>query len=467
MSYKKPRILNVDGRTITIAHLDISEYPETYLLSAMAALGVTATVIDNTGFVDTNLILVGELGVDGTELRSVDGAVTAGTSITTTEVVFAHPAGSPIKKVLFDQWKVYGTDTNVFATTNLLDTTNMQVDEGQTTYVNDGTEYAYYWVVAYDSVNAVTGNNSDGVASTGYPLDTVGSLIKSALKSTRKEKNTIITDEWFMEEINDCLRYITGKLKHWSYLQSFNSSIGTALGGAYEYTMPTDAEDRNTNKSVLDVRVGTTSLDYLDKDGWDNELKNTIRTEVTTQAVATDTTLEIDNSYDVDDSGTVDVFIAGTKYTIEYTGVTRSTTAGILTGVPASGTGSITVTIPADTNVWQNEIVGKPAYFTIFDTELFIYPLPDASNDYKNVYMDYWTSRTLVNSASDVIEPPRYDAVKHWLCWKLRGLDNASGELDMNDSGWALFNGIVQDMIRVEKSGQGFKSKRGVNKISY
>ena len=463
MSYKKPMISNVDGRTITIAHLDISEYPVTSLLSAMAATGTTATVIDNTGFVDTNLILVGELGSDGTEIKAVDAAVTAGTSITTTEMTFKHTSGTPVRKVLFNQWKIYGTSDTTFATTNLLDTINVQVDAEQTTYVyTSATEYDYYWVVAYDSINSITGDNSDYCAQTGYPLDTVGSLMKSALRSTRKEKNETITDQWFFEEVNNCLRYITGKLKHWSFLQNFDYSLGTSLRGSYEYTMPTDAEDRNTNKSVLDVRVGTSSLRYKDKKEFNDELNNAILTEVTTQAVATDTTLEIDNSYDYADSGSVDFFISGTKYTITYTGVTRSTTAGILTGVPASGTGSITVTVPADTNVWQNESEGQPNCFTVEDTKLFIYPLPDSSNDYKNVYMDYWTSRTLVDSASDIIEPPRYDAVKHWLCWKLRGLDNASGQLDMNDSGWLMFNSVLEDMIRVEKSGQNFKWKRNI-----
>jgi hypothetical protein len=74
-------------------------------------------------------------------------------------------------------------------------------------------------------------------------------------------------------------------------------------------------------------------------------------TQVTTEAVATQTTLEIDNSYDFDDSGSVNLFISGTLYTITYTGVTRSATAGILTGIPASGDGSITVTIPVDTDI--------------------------------------------------------------------------------------------------------------------
>ena len=469
MAYEVPRILSVNSRVIKVSHLDLPSQPVTYLLTAMAALDTSMTVIDNAGFSDNDLLLIGELGVDGTEIKDITAAVTAGTALTCVAVTFAHPAGTPIRRLSFNQWKLYGTTTNTFAITNLLGgaAINIQVAAPYTTYVNTGTEYAYYWAVAFDSVNSITGNNSDGVASTGYTLDSVGSLINSALTSTKKEKGSIITDEWFFKEINDCLRYITGKLKHWSFLQSFNYSLGSSVRGSYIYTMPTDAEDKNTNKSILDVRVGTDEgLTYVDKKELEKEQEGVAYTQVTTQAVATDTTLAIDNSYDFADSGSVDVFISGTKYTITYTGVTRSTTAGVLTGIPAAGTGSITVTLPVDTNVWQGEDEGQPLYFTVYDGSLYIWPLPDASYDYKNVSLDYWTSRTLVNSSGDVIEPPRYDAVKHWLCFKLHALDNASGKLDFNDGDWILFNEILKDMIRTECSGQKFKWRRLVNRIS-
>lgn len=75
------------------------------------------------------------------------------------------------------------------------------------------------------------------------------------------------------------------------------------------------------------------------------------KTQVRTQATAGATTLEIDNSYDFLDTGSVTVFLDGDLHEITYTGVTRSATAGVLTGIPAAGTGSITETIAVDTNV--------------------------------------------------------------------------------------------------------------------
>jgi len=463
--YEKPRIISASGRIIKIAHLDLPAQPVTYLLSDVAVAGTTLTVLDNAGFADNNVLLVGKLGYKSTEIKQVDAAVVAGTSITSSAVTFAHSAGTPITKLLFDQFKIYGTATDTYATTNLVATVDIAVDAPHTVYVNASVEYAYYWATAYDSLNTVTGVNSDSIlVSTGYPPNSVGYLINSALEDTKKKKGGVITDEWFFRQINEGAEFIAGKLKHWSFLQNFDYSLGTSLRGAFEFTMPTDIGDKNTIKSILGVRVGTDdNLTYLDKREWETKLEGVALTEVTTEAAAADTELEIDNSYDFADSGSVDVFISGTKYTYDYGDITFSTTAGILEDIAAT---EITVTTPVDTNVWQGEDEGQPEYFTVYDGKIFIYPLPDATYDYKNITMDYWTSRTLVDSASDTIEPPRYDALKEWLNFKLRGLDNASGKLDFNDSGFVMFNNIVNTMISKEISGQKFKWKRTVNKIT-
>lgn len=467
--YEIPRIITVSGRTIKIAHLDLPTQPLTYLASDVAAAGVTLTVLDNVGFANTNLILIGTLGSETCEIKKVNAAVTAGTSLTSTALTFAHSTGAEVRKVLFNQYKIYGTTTTTFITDNLIATVDITPNAPYTTYVNASTEYAYYWVAPYDSENSVTGDNSDYVArTTGYPSNTVGSLIESALTSTKKKKGGVITDEWLMNEINDCSEYIASKLKRWSHLQCYDYPLGQSLLGTNSWTLPTDIQEKNSIKSILSVRIGTNeNLEYKDKREWNNLLRETAHTQVTTQAVATDTTLYIDNSYDFPDEGSVDIFVAGVKYTIEYDDVTRSATAGALTGIPATGDGSITVTVPADTEVWYGESESQPLYFTVYDGKLYTYPLSDSSYDYNNVYLDYHTSRTKVDTAGDAVEPTRYLLYKHWLAWKLKALDNSSGSLNIEDGDFQLFTMLLNDMIGKEVSGQKFRMKPRVNKISY
>jgi len=470
MAYSEPRIVSVDGRTIRIAHLDEPAQPKSFLSAAVAALGTTLTVQDNTGLASGDYVRLGKAGSDRTEIVRVSAAVTRGISLTTTATVFAHPIGTEAERLVFDQWRIYGNTTNSSTGATLIATVDMQVDAPYTTYINTGTEYDFYLALAYDSNAASASDNySDGVArSTGYGSNTVGSLIESALDGAKAKRGTIITDKWFMREINDCLRYVTGKLKRWSYLQTFDYVLGQTTRGLYSVALPSDIEDANSPKSILSVRVGGgKSLEYSDKIEFEAELEDVHRTQVTTEATSGATTLEIDNSYDLADSGSVDVFVSGTKYTITYTGVTRSATAGVLTGVPASGTGSISVTIAVDTNVWQNAVEGKPETWTVYDGTIYFWPLPDSLHDNLNVYLDYYTVRTSVDSAGDSIEGPRYDAVKHWLIAKLRAQTVATGKLDFNDPDWTLFREILGDLIRREISGQRHKMSPRINTISY
>ena len=470
MAYQTPRIIDVSGRTITIAHLELPQHPATILTADVAAAGTALTVLDNAGFAQNQKLLIGQLGKEQTELKVVNAAVSAGTSLTSTAVTFAHSIGSPLKRMLFDQWRLYGNSTNTTVGATLIATIDVQVDAPSTTYVNTGTEYTYYFVLAYDSVAGITSTDySDGVINaTSYTENSVGSLINASLDDAKAKMNEKITTAWFLRNINECLTFITGKLKRWSFLQHFDYSLGSSLRGSFQYTLPTDITDANSPKSILGVRVGTGSnLLYLDKTEWEVKLRDVSQTQVRTEASATDTTLDVDNSYDFNDTGSVSVYVSGTKYTLTYTGVTRSTTAGVLTGIPASGTGSISVTIPVDTNVWQGEDEGQPSYFRVDDGSLYIYPLPDGSNDYKNVTLDYYTKKTAVDSMSDTVEPPRYDAIKHWLTWKLRSQNNASGQLDMTDGDKVMFDTILTDMIRHEISGQKARKKRNINGIFY
>lgn len=470
MAYEKPRIINVKGRNIQIAHLELPTHPLTYLTADAAAAATSLTVLDNVGFVQNYPILVGNLGSNQTEIKKVNAAVTAGTSLTSTGLTFAHSVGAPVRRILFDQWKIYGNSTNSTSGATLVATVDMQVDAAFTNYVNTGTEYNYYFALPYDSLNTVTGDSySDGVANSGaYSSNMVGALINSALDATKSKLGGIITLEWCMREINDCLRFMTGKLKRWSFLQSYNYVLSQAQRGLLAYSLPSDIEDANSPKSILDVRIGgEEGLVYWDKKQWEIETRTLIYTTIRTSAIAGDTSLLITNSYDFPDYGSVNVYVSGTKYTVTYTGVTRSATTGVLTGVPASGTGSITVGMASGLNVFVNQQEGIPRGFSVWDGYLYIYPMVDATYDNANIYLDYNTSRTAVDSAGDTIEGPRYDAVKHWLAWKLRCQNNSSGQLDPNDGDHIMFREILTDLVRKEISGQKYRMKPRVNSIDY
>ena len=163
----------------------------------------------------------------------------------------------------------------------------------------------------------------------------------------------------------------------------------------------------------------------------------------------------------------MNVYVNGVVHSISYTDLAYSATAGALLGVPYSGTGSIPFTLAVDLDVWQNEEESEPTWFTVYDGSLYLWPLPNTDFDNKNVFLDYYTNRTEVDSDGDTIEFDRFDAVKHWLIWKLRSQNNSAGELNMNDGDFVMFNQILIDMVRREVSGQKHKMMPKYNRISY
>src|SRR6185295_18224601 len=127
---------------------------------------------------------------------------------------------------------------------------------------------------------------------------------------------------------------------------------------------------------------------------------------------------------------------------------TATGATGALTGVPASGTGSITVTIPAGTNVWQGEEEGTPQIYTVRDGTIEFYPLSDTNYDNENVTLDYALIVTDVNSDGDTIDYKRFDAVAFYLKWKIKMTSRNDGSLDFKDPLYALYKEALNDTIR-------------------
>jgi hypothetical protein len=140
----------------------------------------------------------------------------------------------------------------------------------------------------------------------------------------------------------------------------------------------------------------------------------------------------------------------------------------VLTGVPAAGSdGAITVTVPVDTNVFQDETEGEPVNFEVSDGKLRIWPLPDASHDDLNLRMDYYTGRTAADSMGDSVDSKAYDMFLHWMKWKCRGSLNATGMDDLTDPDFLQFRDILAKEVRREVSGQRRRWSPQMNRITY
>lgn len=455
---------------------------ETLVLDADAVAGDSSiTVKSIIGAAVNNILFIREPGSEAAEIIATH-AVTAPSGNTVTlaaTLVESHPAGTVVRIIRANKVQFFNAptevDANVDAVTLVALSAAQDIDPTTVRNFYDDTvsTSGYYYYRFSDSINSVNLVYSDpipfGTFQVQFADDEVGYVLEFIRRKLGHEWDERFSKQTAMDEINACLRYMQGRLKRFSRYLVQNYVMGQTARGAFEINLPSDIYDKATNKSILQVRIGTATVPLipLDEKEFETQMQDAVHTQVRTQPAVGQVTLNIDNSYDFPDSGTIHVFTSNAIDEITYTGVTRSATAGVLTGVPATGDGSIAATHAVDTEVWQNEIEGQPRFFNVKDGKMRIWPLPDATWVNKNIVLDYNQEVTKVDSESDTIDAPRYDAVKHWLLWQGKAYWRNNGKADIKDEDFMMFGDILKAAIRTEVSGQRFKMAPKLNTINY
>ena len=400
---QKPQIIEIIGSSIKVKHPDISGYTRTEIISPLTAAGTALSVSDNNNLTDDDWFVLGEAGDAKAEECDVNGAVTRGTSLTITNTTkFSHDISTPLTKIYERGIKIYGAatdggvgtliasvDAKVAATNQLADAIMIQWNKKYTEYtlISTDTTYAYYFVKFTDGTT--DSSASDYVLATGLVYNSVETVVKEALLKVNAkidpEADGLITREWLLSVANDFQDEVINyevttpdgrKIsKDWSW-EIFEDETSLALTlNENKYALSGLASDlkyENSKTGLLSVRIGSSLIDYQDINEYEEDMDGIVRTEVATAASSGDITLVCDDTYEFNEDGTI---YAGAE-TITYTGNTEAT--GTFTGIPASGTGSITDTIAVDSVVWQGITPGTPTKYTIFDGYILFNIPPDS-----------------------------------------------------------------------------------------
>lgn len=472
-----PPIIQNRNRTVRVALSPLIEnaLEETFLSADIAAASGTLTVKNINGLAINQFLWINPFSETSEIVTTHASTAPTGTTVTlAANTTFAHSAEEKVYRIEFNQLEISQAST-VTGSKSVLTTATLDADQKELIYLDTSVSSGYYFARFKNSVASTFGNYSDACIYGGFPSNTVGYMIDRALADLSINLSNLVTIKDCLEWVNLGLRLVQGKLKHWPEHYAYNQVLGQTARGTNVLAMPTDAYDTETNKSILAVRIGRgQKLAYLDPQTFDQQMNEALFTQVTTQATSGQTTLAINNSFDFADSGSVSFYIANVKYTVTYTGVTRSATAGVLTGIPASGTGSISVTVAVNTYVWQNEIEGIPTWFTVRNSNIEFWPLADASNDNQNVLADYSKVATSVDSEGDTIDLQRFDILQTYLTWRMECKAKKNGALEMGQvfrgkfipmGFYAQFQESLNDAIKTLPNNNKFPIRPNVNRI--
>ena len=413
-----------------VRNADILEYfgkEKTRLTAAAAASDTTITVRDNVGFANNEYIGIGEPGSPRSEIIKIGGSVTAGTSITVGSLVFSHPIDTPIYRLPGNQLRYFRAST-LSGSKSTLATIDIDYNLEETRYGDTSNSSGFFWIKIYDSNTAA--EISDYIGGWNYiqfNIDSFGAAQYLALKREGEEYSRLITEEWMDREVDAFRSHIKERMN--VELEIGQDTSLSLVTNQRRYAMPSGIKSPNGIKGIINLRLGLYgSLKFLTWREYLNKFDGTAHTTVGTAASVGDTSITLNNTYEFSDpsSGTASILIAG--QTITYTTNTEST--GVLSGIPSSGTGSITAAISVGVDVWQGVSEGLPTHFCPWDGYIYTYPI--ASSDYAGVTMtiDHWEddSTSLVKTESlDVIS----EICAIWLQWRIEKVNKNSDWRDM------------------------------------
>src|SRR3990172_8282437 len=174
-----PQVLSITGeQIITVKHPDLSDVVQTRASATIQASPLS--VLDNLGFVDTNVILIGPIGTERAETATMNATPSRGTTLAiAATLAFAHVPDSPVYKLNEQQIRVRSASVDG-GTLTTISTTPIQWARPFTTITVPFTSIAAYYVVEfYDGTNYEA---SDYLPKSGLGLNAAWRIIDNALK---------------------------------------------------------------------------------------------------------------------------------------------------------------------------------------------------------------------------------------------------------------------------------------------
>ena len=369
----------------------------------------TLTVKNIGGFAVNQILLLDTVGNQGSEIiKTHASTVPSGNTITlASNTLYPHSSSTKVTIINFDQVEI-STAATTAGSKSVLTTATLVANALETLYNDTVTSSGYYFARFKNSITSAFSPYSDAAPLTGYTMLSARSIIDRALADINKVVNGTLTDEYGFMQIDNCQMECLKQYKRWSFMQSFDTVIGTTSTGNWKVTLPANCDDQNTTKSIYTFRIGREyEMQWVDKEQWNDIIEGIAYTTLASNINVSDATITLTDSTDFDDAGSA--LIGANTYS--YTANNRST--GVLT---LSAVSTNTNTAGQDAFLFTG--FGYPVYWTTYGGTLYHYPPIGASYNNRDYRLDYYKSLTQIQHDSDTIVLPDPVVVQYYLSWK-------------------------------------------------
>lgn len=237
---------------------DVSDHEKTNLSTSVAAAATSLTVRNNQGFANTDKILIGEMSREKSEIATINGAVSAGTSLSVAAITFPHSTDDPVYKLRFDKVRFYRSTTGINGSYSLIATVDIDVDNAndETTYDDSTGSTTYYYKNSYyNSVSTVESQQSDPMLGGGYSRNSVGSLLDEVFEEVGDKNNDFMSRQEAIAILNDVNDTLVGETK--KPYRFLKTSVTVDATAATDIDFPADMFKFNR----LDYRYNLNGID--------------------------------------------------------------------------------------------------------------------------------------------------------------------------------------------------------------
>jgi len=346
-------------------------------LTADAASGVSTLTVDNiSGFSIGKYAILGDWNDPNGEIvrLHVSTAPTGSTITLNAATVYDHFVGTAITIIDFNQVEFSRSTTLVDAnispgTLSIINTASLQADRFDTAYddLTNITGYAYFRFK--NSALTTYSLYSTGVSYSGAAVNAVSSFVEEALGKVGMVLNERFAEETrLLTDANECQDYIT-QTTDWVFeLISNDTSIATTeYTNTYSLSSLTyEMKYDGTYQGFKSLKLGADILNYIDISQMDEMYYGTPQSTLSAGTLIGATSITLVNSAEFGETGTVNIGSDIVTYTA------NAQTTGVLSGIPASGTGSLTATHTAGDQVWQGFTSGKPQAYSVFSGKIIL-----------------------------------------------------------------------------------------------
>lgn len=424
----------------------VSGKAKTYLASAASAASGTLTVESILGFGVNNLLALGTIGDENSEIIRVHSATApTGTTITlNANTTYAHAVGTPIYLIGFDQIE-FSRATTTTGVKSVLATQAITLDQMESIYDDTTNSTGYGFWRWKNTVGTTYSDYSDYIPYAGYDAETAYTIFQRALSVAGEVINPRLLYSDLFNFLNDFIALANAENPRWSQTRVLDYTLDTIAAGDWEYTLPSDISRKFDPTTILNIHTRDyPPLRYVNQREW-NKLTSTLT--YTTAAVAigaADVTITLTSSADFADSGSI--LVNGD--TIAYTTNTRST--GVLSGV----TGIITGGHAIGSYVFQNQITGAPQYYTFSASRTIrVWPIVSSVVENQLLYLDYYKAIPTVNSLGDSILISNIKAAIDYVAYRIKK-HVMGGSLSVGDEDFQIFMQDFKTMVERDVTGE-------------